>query len=155
MDFDVLTPDEEQFLALYSPYARFEIPSDEEDWHYLEFLEHLLTEMLTQADSKNRYVRAFEGTESGREGGVGGVYIKGKYFVGCKLYWYDGVNHTPTTWSKGMLLRNHEDMGSYTVRDIFFLADTLAEFLMVKKIPFRLLVRKRSDLQDICRAQFP
>ncbi|MDO8591265.1 MAG: hypothetical protein Q7R65_04825 [bacterium] len=156
MDFDILNPEEEKEFEPYSPHARFEIHSDKEGSHYLVFLDQLLTEMLEQADVRNRYVSTFDDVESGLEGGIGGVYIKGKYFVGCKMYWFDGEpRRTPTTWLKCMLLRDHEDKGSYTVQAIFFFADSFAEFLTTKQIPFRLLVRKRSDRKEICRAQFP
>ena len=158
MNTGILTPERQAELKPFSPHARFEIPSEKEGREYWYFLCHLLEEMLTQQDARNQYNRFSLDEESGMEGGVGMVHMKGGEFIShFKLYWFDGTwkGKTPETWQKGLLLRNHEDMGSYATHQIFLLADVLASFLKEKKIPFEMFVRHRSDRMEIAKSQFP
>jgi hypothetical protein len=141
-----------------SPHARFEIPSKEESWQYINFLISLINEMIGGASKKNRdhFNKVSFDHESGMEGGIGNFYLNSWYFIGCKLYWYDGTPaHTPCDWKKGLLFRNHEDMGVLTAHGILLVADALAELLKSKEIPFTFFVRKRSGREEFVRAKFP
>ncbi len=77
------------------------------------------------------------------------VHIRNFFVSGFKLYWYDGIVRTPHSWKKGLLLRDHEDKGVYTVRDIFFVAREIANLLTTQKIPFLVLVRQREGKSEI------
>ena len=156
MMLDTLTPEREAELRPFSPHARFDISSEKQDQEYLWWLETLMSEWLTELDKRNKWNRVSFDHESGREGGIGSVYLNNEFIVGCKLYWYDGTQRgTPFGYGKGCLFRDHEDKGVYTVNQIFLLTDAFAEYLKKRQIPFALNVRHRSDRNEICRTKFP
>lgn len=156
-DFDTLTPEQKTKLQPFSPHARFEIPSEKTGRQYLAYLQTLLLEMLKNADKRN-HERCFTfGEKSGEEGGVGMLYLNEELITGFKLYWYDGNEGTPLNWKKGLLLRDHEDKGVYTVHQIFCVATAFAESLAARKITFTLLVRHREGRAEIegCKVVIP
>jgi hypothetical protein len=157
---DPMPPERKAEIAPFSPFARFEIPSELKGWEYKEFLFHLAVEMLTRitTDEHVKYTRAFD-SKSGEESGIQSCQLRkdNSYFRGCKFYWFDGESEgTPYGWKMGVLFRDHEDMGIYVTDAVFTVADAFAQLLIEKKIPFTLLVRKRDSRgEEIIRSLFP
>lgn len=143
-------------LAPYAPWVRFEIPSDKKSGEYGWWLCARLEECFTALDRRNQY-----SAEHGfpynhdEEGGVGMIYVGKYFFIGCKLFWYDGTEFVCTHhgWKTGLLFRDHEDKSSYCVNGIFIVADAFAAFLREKKIPFETFVRLRADRKEISTAK--